>query len=137
MLILDTHAWIEWRLKPETLPHSLREALDSPGTEVAVSVITCYECALLVERGRVVLSDSLERWMPWALKESVTRVLPATPELTIRAARLPQIHRDPWDRLIIATALEYNAPLVTRDQMIPRYPGVRAIWNEFPIERCP
>lgn len=132
MFVLDTHAWIEWLLKPETLPDSLRKSLDSSAGQLAISAITCYECSLLVERGRIALSMPLEQWLPQALAENDMRVLPITPALSIRAAQLPQIHRDPWDRLIIATALEYDAPLVTRDEVIPRYPVIRVVWDSVP-----
>ena len=133
MMLLDTHAWLEWCLKPEVLPSALRTVLASLDQSVAISVMSCYECALLVERERVALPIPIEEWMPQAIAENRLRVLPATPQFTIRAAQLPQIHRDPWDRLIIATALEYDAFLVTRDRTIPLYPDIRVFWEQMPI----
>ena len=115
------------------LPSALRTVLASLDLSVAISVKSCYECALLVERERVALPIPIEEWMPQAIAENRLRVLPATPQLTIRAAQLPQIHRDPWDRLIIATALEYDAFLVTRDRTIPLYPDIRVFWEQMPI----
>ena len=54
--------------------------------------------------------------------------LPVTADIAAKAADLPEIHLDPFDRLIIATAMHHHAPIVTADTTIPSYPGIRVIW---------
>lgn len=137
MVVLDTHVWFQWSAIPEVLPNPLREWLETLEDRLGVSAVSPYELALHFERGRLTVKLSPEEWFRQALEAQNIDLLPLSPKIALRAARLPQIHRDPWDRLIIATALEYDAPVVTRDPMIPRYPGIRAIWNEFPIKPCP
>ena len=132
MVVLDTHVWFQWLAIPEVLPRPLREWLESLEDRLGVSAISPYELALHFERGRLKVQLSPEEWFGQALEAQGIELLPLLPEIALRAAQLPQIHRDPWDRLIIATALEYDAPLVTRDQTIPQYPGVRVIWDSVP-----
>ena len=131
MVILDTHAWFQWLVTPEVLPTSLRAWLDA-SSSIAVSAASAYEIAQHVQRGRVQIQLPLQEWFDEALAGSGLELLPLTPPIAARAAFLPQIHRDPWDRLLIATALEHDAFLVTKDLVIPQYPDVKVIWNLTP-----
>ena len=132
MLILDTHAWVEWVNSPEILPTNLRLSLENSEESLSISIISCYEVALLVNRGRITLDRPIARWFDEAIQGAGIESLGMTPEIAEIAAGLPQIHKDPWDRLIIATAQAYNVPLVTRDENIHKYPNLQAVWNFAP-----
>ena len=131
MILLDTHAWVRW-LHPELgrpLPESLRDWLELSSDTVAVSVISCLEVAQLVKRGTLSLPLPLPTWFDAALTESGVDCLPLTPTLLHASTILPDLHRDPADRIIIATAQAYDAILVTADGAIQGYPGLRWAWK--------
>ncbi|MDO9225997.1 MAG: type II toxin-antitoxin system VapC family toxin [Pseudomonadota bacterium] len=121
MIVLDTHIWVRW-LDPEAdpLPASLIEKIES-AESLAVSAITCWEVAWLHRRERIVLKLPLNAWMDQALQGSEVVCLPIERRIANRAALLPEHHRDPADRLIMATALEYGAQLVSLDERFRDY----------------
>lgn len=122
MILLDTHIWVRW-IEQETdpLPEAISNLIDE-SEQVAVSAISCWEVAYLEKRNRVVLSLSIGEWLREALEGSSILCLPLTANIAAKAAGLPDIHRDPADRFIIATALELNTKLITFDHLIKNYP---------------
>ncbi|MGI9212051.1 MAG: type II toxin-antitoxin system VapC family toxin [Methylococcaceae bacterium] len=105
MIILDTHIWVRW-VEPEANPLSpaILKRITS-ADQLAVSVITCWEVAWLQRRGRLQLQPNLNEWLELALSGSGVRCIPVSREVALRAAQLPlpEHHRDPADRLILAT----------------------------------
>lgn len=125
MILLDTHIWVWWMDDPNRMPNEYQEyiAFRSAG-ELAVSVISCWEVAKLVELNRLQLTVPVNDWIAYALSWSVT-CIPLTPEMAITSTRLPgTFHKDPADQMIVATAMELGCPLVTMDQRIRQYPHV-------------
>jgi PIN domain nuclease of toxin-antitoxin system len=110
----------------------LRVRLEESAESLAVSVISCLEVAQLVKKGILSLPVPLPQWYRCALDGSDIACLPLSPELLYASTRLPDIHRDPADRIIIATAQTYDALLVTRDDTIVRYPALRTLWHTRP-----
>lgn len=134
MILLDTHAWIRW-LHPELnrdLPKTLRAWLEAVDEPFAVSVMSALEVAQLVKKGVLELPLLLPDWFEAALAGSDIQCLPVTPRLLHASTRLPDIHKDPIDRIIIACALETEASLVTADEAIQAYPNLRTIWSVMP-----
>ncbi len=122
MILLDTHIWLRW-LSPGTnpLPAAVLAKLDSD-EDLAVSAVSCWEVAYLLKRGRLVLPLPLEDWLQAALTESGISCLPLTGTIAAGAANLADIHRDPADRFIIATAMATQRRLLTLDSAIVKYP---------------
>ncbi|MCA1937413.1 MAG: type II toxin-antitoxin system VapC family toxin [Dechloromonas sp.] len=119
MILLDTHIWIRWLSAPDGLPASLVEQVERADT-LAISAISCWELGQLVKRQRVCLNQSLTDWIDLATADLV-RVLPIDRQIAQRAAELPEHHRDPADRLIIATAMQAKLPLLSLDGVFPMY----------------
>lgn len=87
-----------------------------------VSAITAWELAMLSEKGRIATTKTAERWYRMFLEQSGATEIPSTAEILIASCCLPQLeHRDPIDRILIATAREYDLTLITRDRAILAY----------------
>lgn len=126
MILLDTHIWVWWVHRDDHLPgayYSYLQANEEQG--IGVSIISCWEVAKLVERGRLTLSVAIDNWLEQALSYPGVRLLSLTPRIVVESTQLPGIfHRDPADQLIVATARVYACPLVTVDERILAYPLV-------------
>lgn len=122
MIVLDTHIWFWWvngdhaRLTP-TQTQSMRSA-----PEVGVSAVSCFEMAHAVKRGRIILAMAIREWFDKALAGSGIALLPLTAAVAARAVELSDHHRDPFDRIIIATVLELDGQLASADSQFPGYP---------------
>lgn len=122
MIVLDTHIWYWWiNADHDRLSKAQIEAL-STAPHVGVSAVSCFEMAHAVRRGRIELNLPMREWFAKALDGSQVELLALTPVIAERAVRLSDHHRDPFDRLIIATALEFNGQLASVDGKFPAYP---------------
>jgi PIN domain nuclease of toxin-antitoxin system len=126
---LDTHVWIWWVLDYDKLTTRQQTAIkENEAGEIGVSAISIWEVAKLVELGKLELPHSLEEWFDQALNYPGIRVISLTPQIVIESTRLPgEFHRDPADQLIVATARNFDCPLVTLDQRILHYEHVKTI----------
>jgi PIN domain nuclease of toxin-antitoxin system len=90
--------------------------------QLRIAANSVWEAALLASRGRVVVDRPLARWIMEAVSAPGLLIEPLLPQIAIEASSLPEaFHRDPADRLIVATARVENATLMTRDQRILDY----------------
>lgn len=122
MILLDTHIWVRWiESDTDPLPADVSRMIDH-SDRVSVSAISCWEVSYLVKRNRLSLPLPIDEWLQAALDESGVESLPLTAKMASRAAMLSDIHRDPADRFIIATAVETGATLLTLDDAIKGYP---------------
>ena len=123
-LLLDTCALI-WGASGETLAKGAVEAIlgaESRGDDIFFSPISAWEIGLLVRRERLRLAGRPGRWFTAATEEKGLKPCPLTPELLIESSFLPgELHGDPADRILIATAREYDLRIVTRDRRILDY----------------
>lgn len=121
MIVLDTHIWVRW-LDPKANPlsYGLIEIIETED-QVAVSAISCWEVAWLLRRGRLQLGMDLHDWIDHALNGSNVSCIPLNRSISLIAASLPEHHRDPADRFIIATAIESDAQLISFDNYFPDY----------------
>jgi len=124
MIVLDTHIWLWWlTLDDKSLKRSRRDAI-AGAKSIGGSAISCFEVAWLVHRGRVEVPVALDAWFEAALDGSGVNLLPITPRVAQLAVELPEHHRDPYDRLIIATAIVNDAQLISADGHFPAYEEV-------------
>ena len=132
MIVLDTHAMLWWasgtsdRLSPKARA-AIEAELD--GGQIMLSSISAWELAMLVARGRVALSIDTGEWLSLVAQVEAVEFMPVDNDLAVKSVELPgEFHKDPADRLIVATARKLGAPLVTADEKILAYPHVRCIW---------
>jgi PIN domain nuclease of toxin-antitoxin system len=130
MILLDTHIWIWWVNGSLELPESHRLYIDSNERKgLAVSIMSCWEVAQLVEKDRLSLEIPVLDWINLALNYPGINLLNLTPAIVVDAHQLPgAFHKDPVDRLIVATARFGELSLMTIDTKILEYPYV-ATWK--------
>jgi PIN domain nuclease of toxin-antitoxin system len=124
-LLLDTHVWI-WAAeqREDELSARMLRLIDSASQRgsVLISAISIWEIAMLAERGRIVLSVDPLQWIETAASVPGVRVIELTPRIAVGSAHLPgNPHADPADRILMATARDAGARLVTRDRRILQY----------------
>jgi PIN domain nuclease of toxin-antitoxin system len=106
--------------------------LEGANEIVGVSLISCLEVSYLVKGRRLELTIPLPDWFDAALSDSGIELIIPAPTILYMATTLPDIHKDPADRIIIATALDLKATLVTADETIRKYPGLVWVWDQIP-----
>lgn len=123
-LLLDTHAAI-WITEDQPLASVAVEAINAAyraGSAVFVSAITAWEVGLLVSRNRLSLVARPERWFQRLLAIPGVRLAELSPDVLIASSFLPgEPPRDPADRIILATARDLGATLITRDRLLLKY----------------
>lgn len=124
-ILLDTHIWI-WVMQGSTQEMSVA-ALDAINRaqgegRVCVSVISVWEVGMLQSKGRLKLTFDVREWVRRALGAPGVRLAELSPEVVIESSFLPgEAHGDPADRILIATARQLGATLVTRDGNLVRH----------------
>lgn len=124
MIVLDTHALI-WAVEDDgrlgaNAARLIEETVQAD--RLAVSAITPWEIALLVQRGRLRLRREVTNWIEEVLALPGVSLVPIEPAIAIDSVRLPgDFHADPADRFIVATARHQDAPLLTADRQILAY----------------
>ncbi|MCK6530042.1 type II toxin-antitoxin system VapC family toxin [Myxococcota bacterium] len=110
------------------MPARTRRAIDRH-REVLVSAISWREVAMLVAKGRLGLNQDVLDWIETALALPEVVLQPLTPRIVVLSTSLPgTFHGDPADRIVVATAVELDVALVTRDASIQNYGHVRTVW---------
>lgn len=115
-LLLDTHVLIWLALDPSKLTPNQVAALDLPSTQIWLSPISAWECAMLAERGRLHLPPDPASWWNEVVKMTRAREAPLTHEVAFASRSVLVPHQDPADRFLAATAVVYDLQLVTFDQ---------------------
>jgi len=134
-LLLDTHIVLWLDSGDERLGASTRALIDgcwrNSGT-IFLSAVSAWEIALLVDTGRVELDVPVETWINRFLDRPGLKAVPLSHSAASRAYQLHHLeHRDPADRLLIATAIELACPLVTYDDRIARFRKKRGTQYRF------
>jgi len=132
VILLDTHVLFWWATKDtQRLTATAKTAISQelPNGDILLSSITAWEIALLAGRGRLNLAADIGTWLAAFEEISEFRFIPVDNDIGIEAANLPgEFHKDPADRIIVATARKFGATIVTADEKIRGYRHVRSIW---------
>ena len=129
--LLDTHIWIWWNMHPVKLSNRVLSLLVESGRyeELLLSAISPWEFSKLLEKKRIGISCNPEEWIEKALDTPKLRLVPLTPTIACRSTYLPQpFNGDPADKIIVATAREENATILTKDRIIQKYSHVKSLW---------
>lgn len=102
-------------------------AVSNPANDVLFSIASCWELAIKLSLGKLRLAQSLDRLIPEQLRLNGFSLLNVQLRYVVRVADLPFRHRDPFDRLLVAQALEDDLTVVSADRVFRKY-GVALVW---------
>jgi len=126
-LLLDTCTFLWLVTDDPALPAAARDLIVDPDNDVLLSAVSTWEIAVKHGLGRLPLPDDPERYIPKLRRDHAVDALPLDEESTLYLRRLPDLHRDPFDRMLICQAIVGGLALLTPDRDITQYP-VRTLW---------
>ena len=129
--LLDTHVWVWWVEGDPRLRPQISQLLDAlPETQrPIISGISLWEVAMLTSLSRLKLNRALDEWFRLAANAKTVQIWPITVAIAAEVAELPDtFHRDPADRIIVATSRSRNWPLLTMDRRIIDS-GLAEMWS--------
>jgi PIN domain nuclease of toxin-antitoxin system len=125
-LLLDAHTFIWWDSEPERLSPRVLALLNDESNTPYISVVNIWEIQIKSSIGKMSLHQSLENIVR-SFAESDIPFLPITTSHVLALKRLPDHHRDPFDRILIAQALVEGMTLISKDAIVAQYP-INVIW---------
>ena len=125
-VLLDTHVFLWWINDDPRLSTNAREVIVDGENDLLFSVASVWEMAIKQNLGKLSIEGSLGPYLTRYLTDMAT-VVPVSLRHAVSVAELPNLHRDPFDRLLVAQALVEEVPLVSGDVEVSRYP-VETIW---------
>jgi PIN domain nuclease of toxin-antitoxin system len=128
VILLDTCVLLWLAIDQTGLSEASRLILRSHAGQLYVSPISAFEIGQKVAQGKLELQLSPGQWFPRALELHGLAETSFHSRIGLEAAALPDLHRDPFDRLLVATARIQNLTLLTPDPLIRQYPGLRTQW---------
>ena len=130
-LLLDscTFLWIAGGVRP--IPPRVAAAYQSPGNEVFLSTASSWEMAVKYADGRLALPAPPQALIPSERERLGVVALPIDEESALHIAKLPPLHRDPFDRMLVAQAIVHGMTILTPDPFIAQYPA-RTLWDWSP-----
>jgi PIN domain nuclease of toxin-antitoxin system len=126
-LLLDTATFL-WVINdaPE-LSSQARQLFVDPENEAYLSAVSAWEIAIKYGLGRLPLPEPPDRFIPAQRKQHGIDSLQLDEEAALHLSRLPQLHKDPFDRMLVCQAIVHHLVILTSDDLVTQYP-VRTVW---------
>lgn len=126
-VLLDTHTFLWWITDSPRLSALAREVIRDSNNELFFSAASGWEIAIKAQLGRLQLPDNLEQFIVDQLSLNTILALPIQLRHALHVYTLPQHHRDPFDRMLVAQSQIENLPILTADSQIAQY-DVETVW---------
>jgi len=126
-LLLDTATFLWLIIDSPQLSSRARELFSSPGNEVYLSAVSTWEITVKHSLGRLALPESPQRFIPFQREKHGIQSLSLDEASTLQLLRLPPLHNDPFDRMLVCQAIVEGLAILTPDSLVSQYP-VRVIW---------
>lgn len=128
-LLLDTHIFLWFISGDSRLPDALKEDIRNPDNEVYLSVVSVWEAIVKYQLGKLTLPEPPESYLPRERKRHLIASLSLDEASVAQLAKLPPLHRDPFDRMLICQAVQHNLTIATvsRSKTSVTAPGKRQI----------
>lgn len=125
--LLDTHVFLWWNLDDPRISNTARAFIADGGNDLFFSAASAWEIAIKLSIGRLTLPDTADKYISSRLALHHIQALPIQVSHAVRVASLEYIHKDPFDRLLIAQSQMEKIPILTADQQFAQY-DVEIIW---------
>jgi len=125
--LLDTHVFLWWNMDDPQLSSAAREIITDGHNELFFSAASAWEIAIKTARGKLLLPEPPERYVAKRMALHHLQPLPIQLSHAMRIFDLPDLHRDPFDRLLIVQSILEDLPILTQDENIRRY-SVNTVW---------
>lgn len=119
--LLDTHIWLWMQTEPDRLRDSTRELVEDATNELLLSAASAWEIAIKYRLGKLPLPEAPTTYVPDRMRRSGTVPLPVEPAHALRTAELPDHHKDPFDRILVAQAQLLGVPILSADEQLSVY----------------
>ncbi|MEO1134487.1 MAG: type II toxin-antitoxin system VapC family toxin, partial [Cyanobacteria bacterium J06639_1] len=126
--LLDTNAFLWWLADRDRLTATAREFIRDPEHVLYLSVASAWEIAIKAKTGKLTLPESPDTYIPSRIAHYDFQVLDITMPHVLKVWSLPPIHRDPFDRIIIAQSEVESLPVISSDRVFAQY-GANVIWK--------
>ena len=126
-ILLDTCTFLWIITDAPELSNSARESFVDPANEVYLSAVSTWEIVIKYALGKLSLPESPERYIPFQRQQHNINTLPLEEGATLYFGRLPLLHKDPFDHILICQAIMHGMVIMTSDELVVQYP-VRTIW---------
>lgn len=121
-VLLDTHCWLWSLAEPARLSPEARRVVAARRNTIYLSAASAWEIVIKCALGKLSLPEPAQAFVPSRMASQGLTPLPITHAHALRVASLPVIHRDPFDRILVAQALVERVPILTADPVLARYP---------------
>lgn len=125
--LLDTHTFLWFVNDSQEIPENIFNLLESD-VELLLSIVSLWEIAIKVNIGKLILPKKYAEFIDEQIQINDIKILPISLSHLNLIATLPLHHKDPFDRLIIAQAIEENITIISRDSAFNSYTGIKRIW---------
>jgi PIN domain nuclease of toxin-antitoxin system len=125
--LLDTHTFLWWVADAPQLSKTAKHFIANPDNKIFFSAAGAWEIVIKVGTGKLILPEESDTYITSRLANNRFEILPIDLSHTLQIAKLPDLHRDPFDRIIIAQSQITEMPILTVDRLIIQYP-VDIIW---------
>jgi len=128
MILLDTHVLVWLASDSKRLSAAARQAIQTHPKSLHVSIVSAWEISLLVKRGRLNLPLPPDDYFTRAVAHHGLIEMPLTRRVAQQSVELPDIHNDPFDRILITECQTRGLSLVSCDSTLSRYPNLQVVW---------
>ena len=126
--LLDTHVFLWWIMDDPQLPAHIRKVISDIGNELFFSAASCWEIAIKAQLGKIKLPAKPDIFISEQLAINEIQSMPVQSSHALHVFNLPPLHRDPFDRIIVAQAQLEKLPVITSDSLISQY-NIDTIWR--------
>jgi PIN domain nuclease of toxin-antitoxin system len=126
-VLVDSHPLIWSYFEPQKLSNRAAATLADPANQVFVSAASYWEIAIKISIGKLKLAESFAEFVQHAIVDNGVPIVAIEPRHAAELIQLPHIHRDPFDRIIVAQSLVEKLPVISADAVLDQY-GIQRIW---------
>ena len=126
-ILLDTCTFLWITAEPKKLSEKARQTYSEAGNEVFLSSVSCWEIAVKYGLGRLPLPEPPGQFVPVRRQKLGILPLPLDEEAALHVSRLPKLHADPFDRMLVCQAIVHGLAVLSPDDLIAQY-AVRMVW---------